>query len=154
MTRGSSAPTDDERELTARHASLAEAASFAHRFCTRHRIDRSLELKLALVLEELIANTVEHGFGVDSDAPIRVALRASDAGGVSVLYEDTAPRFDPLAHDAGTPAGVDDPFDARPLGGLGIHLVGRLVTDARYAYEDGRNRLWLTLRNGADSSTV
>ena len=154
MTRGSSAPTDDAREFSARHASLAEAASFVNGFCTRHRIDRSLELKLTLVLEELITNTVEHGFGVDSDAPIRVTLRTSVSGGVSVLYEDTAPRFDPLAHDADTPGGVDDPFDARPLGGLGIHLVGRLVTDARYAYEDGRNRLWLTLAEGADSSTV
>ena len=153
MTRGSSASTDDARELTARHASLADAAAFAHGFCTRHRIERSLELKLTLVLEELITNTVEHGFGIESDAPIRVALQASDAG-LSLLYEDTAPRFDPLAHDAGTPAGVDDPFEARPLGGLGIHLVGRLVRDARYAYEDGRNRLWLTLRSGADSSAA
>jgi two-component sensor histidine kinase len=35
-------------------------------------------LKVTLVLEELVTNTIEHGFGGDSDAPIRIALTSSD----------------------------------------------------------------------------
>ena len=149
MTRGPALP-DEPRALTARYAAIDEAAALVSDFCARHAIDRRLELKLTLVLEELITNTIEHGFGGERDAPIRVALRASEAG-IELSYEDSAPPFDPLAQAAAAPASVDAALDDRPIGGLGIHLVGRLARDARYAREGDRNRLWLTLSNAADS---
>jgi serine/threonine-protein kinase RsbW len=152
MTRGPALP-DERRDLTARYAALDEAAAFVSAFCARRAIGRPVELRLALVLEELITNTIEHGFGGESDAAVGVALRASDAG-IELLYEDAAPPFDPLAHAARSPAAVDAALDERPIGGLGIHLLGRLASAARYAREGGRNRLWLTLSTAPDSSAV
>lgn len=152
MTRGPALP-DEPRALTARYAAIDEAAALVSDFCARHAIDRRLELKLTLVLEELITNTIEHGFGAESDAPIRVALSESGAG-FALFYEDAAPPFDPLAHDAASPASVDAPLDDRPIGGLGIHLIGRIAGSARYAREADRNRVWITLPTAPDSSTV
>ena len=151
MPRGSTSPSE-HRTFPARFASLTDSAAFAEAFCARHGVDTGLALKLTLVLEELFTNTITHGLGAESDAPIRIALSMSEPGSVSIVFEDSGPAFDPLAHGVQQPAAPDDAFDARPVGGLGIHLVAQLSSARRYAREDGRNRLWLTLGGAADSS--
>ena len=151
MPRGSTPPVE-QREFRARFASLTESAGFVDAFCARHGVDTGLALKLTLVLEELFTNTITHGFGAETDAPIRIALSASGPQTVSLVFEDSGPAFDPLAAGARPPAALDDAFDARPVGGLGIHLVVQLASAKRYAREAGRNRLWLTLEDTADSS--
>ena len=151
MPSGIPSPVE-QREFLARTASLTDVAAFIDDFGSRHGLDPGLALKLTLVLEELVTNTIEHGFGGGSDAPIRIALTSTNDHSVSIDFADTAPPFDPLAHSALTTAAVGDPFDARPVGGLGIHLIGQLASTARYARDGERNRLWLTLEGAADSS--
>ena len=151
MTRGPSEPIEEHQEFAARYASLAASSAFAEAVCARYRLDRSLALKLALVLEELLTNTIEHGFGAESDAPVRISLRL-DGTDVTLRYEDGAPPFDPLAQQDATASAIDDPLQERPVGGLGLRLVEGLTRDARYEYADGRNRLWMTLRAADDSS--
>jgi len=153
MPSGTPSPVE-QREFQARIASLTEVAAFIDDFGRRHSLDPGLALKLTLVLEELVTNTIEHGFGGGSDAPIRIALTSTHPASASIAYEDSAPAFDPLAHAAHQPAAVGDPFDARPVGGLGIHLIGQFASTARYARDGGRNRLWLTFDSLADSSPV
>jgi serine/threonine-protein kinase RsbW len=153
MPSGTPSPVE-QREFPARLASLTDVAAFIDDFGSRHGVDPGLALKLTLVLEELVTNTIEHGFGGESDAPIRIALTSTRPASVSIAYEDSAPAFDPLAHAAHRPAAVGDPFEARSIGGLGIHLIGQLASMARYARDDERNRLWLTFDSGADSSPV
>ena len=151
MTRGPSAPIEDQREFAARYASLAASSDFAEAVCARHRLDQSLALKLTLVLEELLTNTIEHGFGAESEAPVRISLRL-DGTSLTLLYEDSAPPFDPLAQAASTASSIDDPLEERPVGGVGLRLVEGLTRDARYEHVDGRNRLTLTLRAADDPS--
>ena len=153
MPSGTPSPVE-QREFPARLASLTDVAAFIEDFGTRHGIDPSLALRLTLVLEELVTNTIEHGFGTENDAPIRVSLTASDARSVSLVFEDSAPPFDPLTHLAQRPSAVHDAFDAQPLGGLGIHLVRSLASAACYAYVDGGNRLRLTLSMDGAGSRV
>ena len=136
---------EEHRVFEARLAMLAETAAFVESFCSRHGIARTDTLRLTLIVEELFTNTVTHGHGGDRDASIGIALSA-DAGEVSLIYEDTAPRYDPLAGFSTPPSALDADVEARPIGGLGVFLVGQLVHDARYAYEEGRNRLWLKVR--------
>ena len=151
MPRGSTSPVE-QREFPARFAALTDCAEFVDTFCARHRVDSGLALKLTLVLEELFTNTITHGLGAESDAPVRIALTASPPCSVSLVFEDSGPAFDPLAAATPRPAALDGAFDARPVGGLGIHLVKQFASTQRYAREDGLNRLWLTLDRAADSS--
>ena len=134
----------DEQMFPARLAMLPETAAFVQAFCDRCGIERDDAMRLTLIIEELFTNTVEHGHRGDTDAPIRIALSVH-SGGVDVLYEDSAPRYDPIARLSGSPAGIARPVEARPVGGLGAYLVGQLVQRSSYIYEDGRNRLRLTL---------
>jgi serine/threonine-protein kinase RsbW/sigma-B regulation protein RsbU (phosphoserine phosphatase) len=151
MTRGRTDPNAERREFAARYASLEDTAAFAQSFCERHGFGRDVARKLALILEELLSNTIEHGFARECAAPIGVSLRATRSA-LTLLYEDGAPPFDPLAHDAKIAGAIDAPLAERPLGGLGVRLIAGLADRARYARVDNRNRLWVTLRRAADSS--
>ena len=127
---------------------LAETAAFVEAWGRRHGIAPADRLRLTLIVEELFSNTVVHGHGGDSDTEIGITL-SCDAGNVSLLYEDAAPRFDPLAAHAASPHHLSPDLESRPVGGLGLLLVNELARDACYAFEDGRNRLRLTLSRSA-----
>jgi serine/threonine-protein kinase RsbW len=135
----------EDRIFKARMAALRDATVFVERFCNLHRIGRPDLLRLMLIVEELFTNTVTHGYGGESDAPIYISLRP-DGDAVGLLYEDAAPQYDPLSQLSGAAADLTASVDSRPIGKLGVHLVHQLTEDARYAHEDGRNRLWLRLR--------
>ena len=136
----------DERIFKARLALLADAAAFIEDFCAQNGVASREALRLMLIVEELFTNTVTHGYQGDCDASIRVALSV-DSGAVALFYEDAAPRYDPLSRLA--PAADEDAsIRSRPVGGLGVLLVTQIAQNARYAYEDGWNRLWLKLSSG------
>ena len=148
MTIPSSPDAGEQRIYAARLADIADAAAFAQDFCRRHGIGLRETSRLTLIIEELFTNTVRHGYRGDCDLPVRIALDTK-AGAVTLFYEDAAPRYDPLARSKATPASLATPFESRPAGGLGVALVDMLAESARYAYEDGCNRLWLRLRSAA-----
>jgi len=124
-------------------------------------------MALQLALEETITNVINHGYrdqppgtrsftveisaaqsgtGVPpvSDEASRLVVSASPASGsadtVRLVITDDAPAYDPLARPE-----VDTslPLEDRPIGGLGVHLVKKLMTHAAYARRDGRNILTL-----------
>ena len=137
-----SATSGEHAQFPARLGALPDTAAFAQGFCDRNGISHDNALRLTLVIEELFTNTVRHGYRGESDAPIRISLSLAE-GRVTLLYEDSAPRYDPLIRLSDTPEGLSSPVEARPVGGLGVYLLGQLVAGARYAYENGSNRLWL-----------
>ena len=135
----------DDCTVRARMEGLAEAIEFVEAFCSDRGVAESDGLRLSLVLEELFTNTVVHGHGGGSDAPVRLGLRV-DASHLELSYEDRGPPFDPLDHLARSPidraAGIAD----RPIGQLGIALVVDMAERISYEREDGRNRIVLALR--------
>ena len=135
----------EQRIFKARMNALPEATVFVERFCSLYRVGRPDLLRLTLIVEELFTNTVVHGYGGESDAPIYISLRA-DGDAVGLLYEDAAPQYNPLSQLSGRAAKLAAAVEARPMGKLGVHLIRELTADARYVHEEGRNRLWLRLR--------
>ena len=123
-------------------AMLAEMTTFVEAFCRGRGIGNENRLRITLVVEELFTNTVIHGHRGDAQAPVDVTL-AMDGHDVMLLYEDSAPPYDPLAAAPVDPFADARDVASRPVGGLGVLLVGQLARDARYAYQAGRNRLWL-----------
>lgn len=124
-------------------ADLGALVQFVEGFCHDGGIDRELALKLVLVVEELATNALRHGRS--GDAPLGVRLQLSRHGGLLELrYEDDGPPFDPL-REAPLAATEGDAL-ARPVGGLGVHLVRSLTDAQRYSYRDGRNCLVLEKR--------
>jgi serine/threonine-protein kinase RsbW len=62
-------------------------------------------------------------------------------GGVSLIVEDDGPPFDPLALPA---PDVTASLESRPVGGLGVFLVRKMMDIVRYQRHGECNRLQMT----------
>ena len=105
-------------------------------------MNRKACLRLTLLVEELFTNTVVHGHGTDTEAPVYLAFEIRP-GAIVLTYEDTARPYDPFARvrvpdDA---LGVDE----RPVGGLGVVLVAAIAERVEYAHVEGKNRISLVI---------
>lgn len=101
-----------------------------------------LRRKLDLVLEELFTNVVKYGRA--SDTMIGIEIRRH-AGGVRVTLSD--PDADYHDPQSAPPPDVHAPLERRQAGGLGLHLVRKLVDTLEYRYfaESRAGRITFTL---------
>jgi serine/threonine-protein kinase RsbW len=128
-------------ELRATRAEIAGAGDELRAWAAGLSLPPALVHDLALVLDEVLANLMMHGYRGDPGGWIGVhAEREGDA--VRLEVRDRAPTFDP--RDAPQPD-LTVPLDERPVGGLGISLVRSLVDEMSYARVGNENRLALTL---------
>jgi serine/threonine-protein kinase RsbW len=126
----------------ARMSAVPAVTAFTARACLAAGLARDACLRLTLLVEELFTNTVAHGHGQDSEAPVRLVFDVAP-GRVELLYEDTGPAHDPFASVAAPDdtAGVEE----RPVGGLGLVLIAALASEVQYRRADGKNLISLTI---------
>ena len=101
--------------------------------------------RLVLIVEELFCNSVDHGYGGDSDQPVWLTV-APHPDGCQLIYADAAPAYDPFAvtRDPQLAAAVEE----RPVGGLGVYLIGEMCTSKKYARSDDCNVIELFVAHG------
>jgi len=92
-----------------------------------------------IVLDELLANVVNHGCGGTTPGSIEVTFTLQP-GQLIIDFSDDSQPFDPLLNAL---PDLDLPVVDRPIGGLGLHILRSLVDDGRHSRECGRNRLVL-----------
>lgn len=104
--------------------------------------DRDLAFAANLCLEELIANTILHGLKGASNRFIHVRMSISNEW-LEILLKDDAPQYDPFKQAPKPKLDLD--MNERPVGGLGVHIVKKLMDDAQ-AYYDGTGNLIILLK--------
>ena len=128
---------------------VGDIARFTREVFASHGIDPALLPPVDLALEELFTNMVKYGGG---DTPVKISMDKIP-GGVEVTLLDTGvARFDPRSAPA---PDLGAPLERRTPGGLGLHLVGRIVDSLDYAYDagrrEGRTRFRKTARGEGDA---
>lgn len=99
--------------------------------------------RVVLLIEELFTNSVNHGYGGDSDQPVWLTLNV-EGEDCQVIYEDCGPPHDPFSiPDKGASSG---PTEDRPIGGLGILLLIELSSTRKYQRRGDRNVIELQVR--------
>ena len=115
---------------------LARLHEFVAAFWASNQLPKDAMFDLDLALEEIVTNVIFHGYRDGGEHAIHVGLALRDRV-VALTVEDEGLPFNPL--DA--PAADDTaPIEERPIGGLGIHLVRKLMDEIEYAREGNRNR--------------
>lgn len=135
-------------EVPARLGRLAEALAAVQRAGEGLGLSSGDQQRVRLLTEELFTNTVLHGHGGGSDAPVRLTLRREASAAVDAIelvYEDTAPPFDPTQAALGAQAALDVAAADRPEGQMGLPLILGLAAQVGYRRVAGWNRLRLVL---------
>jgi anti-sigma regulatory factor (Ser/Thr protein kinase) len=123
-------------ELAAAPPATARAVLEAWSFSETVGLPADVADQLAIVVEELVANVVEHG-GAPEDGLIRLRL-ARRASAVRIELSDPGTPFDPRAAEFHGP-------NAERGGGAGLALVKAWTTIDSWRFRDGRNELVLRL---------
>lgn len=134
--------TRHRRTFPARRGALPQVEAFLAEVCAGAGLGREACLRLTLLVEELFTNTVVHGHGADSDAPVQLDCEVA-AGRIALVYEDTAPPHDPFAGVEAPDSGAR--VEDRPVGGLGVLLVSAMAQQVEYRRAGDRNRISLVI---------
>ncbi len=97
-------------------------------FLRPHALHERVVNRLEVIFEEVVSNTVRHGFEPGSEQSIQVKAEACGER-LELVFEDDGTPFDPLRAKAPEPF---QSLETARLGGLGIPLVTRLSTALRY----------------------
>jgi serine/threonine-protein kinase RsbW len=113
---------------------------FLQEFWSEASLPPAQALNFELALEEIFMNIVMHGSQPGATVRVEVSL-ALVANGLTMTVEDDGQRFDPLALP---PPDLTAPLAERPVGGLGVFLVRRVMDTVSYQRAGARNRLSMT----------
>ena len=132
MTRKLTLPNDIE--------TIPQLNEFVDIVCEEAGFDMSTTMSLNLALEESVVNVMSYAYPEGEKGTVDIEATADDQG-VTFRISDAGIPFDPTKS-----AEVDTnlPAESRSIGGLGIHLM-RKIMDAIGYHHDGKHNI-LTLK--------
>lgn len=111
-------------------------------FGRRHQIEARFIYNMKLALDEVLTNIISYGYDDDREHGILTRL-AVEQGHLTAEVEDDAKPFNPL----NTPqANTKQSLDERQIGGLGIHLVRKLIDELEYRRHNDKNILVMRMK--------
>ena len=122
------------RRLPVDETTVAAALELTRDFAVAAHVTDDTSARLAIIVEELVLNLIDHG---GARGEIAIALSA-DTDAISLILIDSGAPYDP--RHAAIPATIPDRG-----GGVGLALVGAWARIVDYTRTEGRNRLILTL---------
>jgi len=110
---------------------LARLAEELEVFCRENSLASAIQYDLNLALDELFTNAYRHGGCEGMQQAVKIRLEAA-SDGVRVEFRDRGQAFDPATAPAP---------DLSRIGGLGIHLVRKIMSDFEYQRAGEWNRI-------------
>ncbi len=112
-------------------------------FCEAHAISSAVNQKVNLVLDDLVNNIISYGYKDKNTAhTIDVVFKQMERE-LMIIIEDDAMPFNPFDREH---EGVHLSLDEREIGGLGIHLVKKLMHTFQYQRKANKNIVVLTIQ--------
>ena len=109
--------------------------AFIDDVCNANGIDMSESMQINLALEEAVSNVINYAYPTGTKGDITIEAK-SNGEKMFFIISDTGTPFDPTARPA-----VDTTLSAedREIGGLGIHLIRKIMDHINYERTDGHN---------------
>jgi len=104
-------------------------------FAERHQWSPRTLFEVNVSLEELLTNVISYGYEDTQEHEIILRLSFAD-GEMTAEIEDDGRPFNPL--EVAEPD-LDIPLEERQVGGLGIFMVRKFMTDLTYQRHEGKN---------------
>src|SRR5262245_18502462 len=121
---------------------IERLARIADDFGQRHRLDAQTSHNLKVALDEILTNIISYAYADAREHSI-VTRFSLGKGKLTVEVEDDGRPFNPL----NTPEpDTKQLLEERPIGGLGIHLVRKLMDELEYRRQNDTNILTMKLK--------
>ncbi|MES2346420.1 MAG: ATP-binding protein [Pseudomonadota bacterium] len=127
-------------QFPARLDAVPSAMAFAALALQHAGLAPGVVARAELILEELLRNSILHGYGGDSAHSVWVGV-----DGTRLAYEDEAAPFNPLTEGAPPPDPLL-PLEQQKVGGVGLLLIRQLGGVVAYSRSGGRNRIEIALQ--------
>lgn len=96
------------------------------------------QMQIDIVIDELFSNIAHYAYTPDI-GPVTVRTEVDKAPLTLVItFIDNGVPYDPLAKDD---PNLTQSAEEREIGGLGIHIVRKIMDEMAYTYKDGQNIL-------------
>jgi len=128
--------------------SLDSIFAFIEQFFTGEAIDPGLRPVINLTVEELFVNMVNYNEGGDNE--IRLRMERCDGELVASLTDFDVDRFDPTERPD---VDITKPLADRIPGGLGIHLVRKMVDSLDYDYSNRQSTITIRKALGGEAGS-
>lgn len=129
-------------ELKNQLSEIERLARIVDDFGRRHQIEVQIIYTMKLALDEILTNIISYAYD-DAREHIIVIRLSLDQEKWTVEVEDDGRPFNPL--NAPEPD-TKQLLGERPIGGLGIHLVRKLIDELEYRRQNDRNILVMRLK--------
>jgi serine/threonine-protein kinase RsbW len=131
-----------ELSVTGTPAGLGRVTEAFEAFSTSHGVPDPVRRSIQVVLDELLSNTVRCGSDGGRALTIDLVFRL-DPEMLRVEIVDDGIPFNPLERES---PDTTLPLEKRPVGGLGVMLVKKLVDEIAWEGDGGRNRIRICKR--------
>ena len=120
-------------EVTPEMGRQPEVSAFIEQFYESREVPMKVIMSMNIVLDEIFSNVVYYS----GAASVRISCDVVNHSAVLVVEDDGSP-YDPTQTEEPDTALT---AEEREIGGLGIHLVRKMMDGIVYRREDGWNRL-------------
>jgi serine/threonine-protein kinase RsbW len=127
----------ETRTVRATLSSLAEISDFISSATARVGLDDHAAWQVQLAVDEAATNIIQHGYAADQIGEIELSWYV-EGQDLIVTLRDYGRRFNP--HDV-PPPDLVSPLEERQPGGLGLYLMGRLMDDVAFSFDDEKGNL-------------
>ncbi len=116
---------------------LEHVAREIEAFGEAHGIAAKLIFHVKVAVDEILTNVISYGYpeGGEHMITVRLALKAVE---LVIEVEDDGRPFNPLTV---APPDLEQSPEQRPIGGLGLYLVGQMMDRLEYRREQDKNLL-------------
>ncbi len=98
-----------------------------------------IRIQVDVAIDEIFGNIARYAYNPETgNATVRIHVEEEPLR-VIITFIDNGKPFDPLTADI--PNTTSLPAKERPIGGLGLFMVKKMMDDVAYSYENGQNIL-------------
>ena len=133
----------NELKIEAKKENFEKVLAFVDEALEKAGVPYEVQLSVEMAIEEIYLNIVYYAYAQkDGDAIILTDINEKDKI-MTLTFIDEGPEYNPLLKE--DPDTTMDIMD-RPIGGLGILMVKKMMDDVAYCRENGENHL--TIKKG------
>ena len=126
-------------ELKSNLSELDELCRHLETFGQKTGLSKKFVFEVNLVLDELFTNIISYGFDDGCEHVIKVTITPEN-GGLCLYIEDDGKPFNPVEFEA---PDMSCSIEECKIGGLGIHIIRKLMDDICYERCEDKNVLKL-----------